>query len=58
MFTHAQTCSQTVVSGTVDCTNYAVERVKLALDGIQLVDEFGNIVELLGVSSHGLQYVV
>ena len=41
MFTHAQTCSQTVVSGTVDCTNYAVERGKLALDGIQLVDEIG-----------------
>ena len=56
VFTHAQTCSQTVVSGTVDCTNYAVGRGKLALDGIQMVDEFGNIVQLRGVSSHGLQY--
>ena len=55
MFTHAQTCSQTVVSGTVDCINYAVGRGKLALDGNQLVDEFGNIVQLRGVSSHGLQ---
>ena len=55
VFTHAQTCSQTVVSGTVDCTNYAVGRGKLGMAGNQLVDEFGNIVQLRGISSHGLQ---
>ena len=55
VFTHAQTCSQTVVSGTVDCTNYAVGRGKLGMAGIQLVDQFGKKIQLRGISSHGLQ---
>jgi len=54
--TLAQSCSQTVVNSEIDCTNFALHRGRLKLSGIQLVDQFGDTVQLRGVSSHGLQY--
>lgn len=54
--TQAQTCPQTVTNTPVDCTNFAVGRGKLALKGIQLVDQFEEVVQLRGLSSHGLQH--
>jgi endoglucanase len=53
---YAQTCPQTVVSTTVDCTNYAVGRGQLGMSGIQLVDAFNQPVQLRGISSNGLQH--
>jgi endoglucanase len=57
LLAHSQTCSETVVSTQVDCSNFANHRGRLTLvNGIQLVDQFGETVQLRGISSHGLQY--
>lgn len=54
--TLGQSCSETVVNSEVDCSNFANYRGRLRLNGIQLVDQFGDAVQLRGISSHGLQY--
>lgn len=41
---------------TVDNTGYAIEHGKLKLDGVHLVDEKGERIQLMGMSSHGLQW--
>ena len=57
VFVQSQTCPQTIENDVpVDCTNFAVGRGQLGLKGIQLVDQFENVVQLRGVSSHGLQH--
>lgn len=58
VFIQGQTdCPQTVDSDIpIDCTNFAVGRGQLGLKGIQLVDQFENVVQLRGVSSHGMQH--
>lgn len=40
----------------VNCTDFAVGRGPLKLNGVQLVDQYDNRVQLRGLSSHGLQY--
>jgi len=56
VFSLAQTCSIPVTSDTIDCTDYAVGRGQLGMDGLQLVDVFGQPVQLRGISSNGLQH--
>jgi endoglucanase len=51
----AQTCSQTVVTQTANCSNFAADRGQLGVRGVQLVDQYGNTIQLRGISSHGLQ---
>ena len=40
----------------VDNEGYATLHGKLSLDGVHLVDEYGEKVQLMGMSSHGLQW--
>lgn len=40
----------------VDNTGFATRHGKLRLDGVQLVDEAGEPVQLMGMSSHGLHW--
>ena len=42
--------------GAVDNTGFATAHGKLSLDGVHLVDESGERVQLMGMSSHGLQW--
>jgi len=43
-------------TASVDNTGYANEHGKLKLDGVHLVDEKGKRIQLMGMSSHGLQW--
>lgn len=40
----------------VDNTGYAIQHGKLKLDGVHLVDKNGDKIQLMGISSHGLQW--
>ena len=42
--------------GAVSSRGFADDHGKLTLDGVQLVDEFGAPVQLVGMSSHGLHW--
>ena len=52
----ADACPNSVVSEDVACNEYSLHRGRLRLDGIQLVDQHGEKVQLRGISSHALQY--
>ena len=52
---HGQTCPG-VVPDTVNCTGFTEGRGELGLAGKQIVDQYGNPVQLRGISSHRLQY--
>ena len=50
------TCDLPEAGAPVDARGFVEKHGKLRLDGVQLVDESGAPVQLLGMSSHGLHW--